>query len=97
MDPVTDPGSPTQKPAYKTFEAWVAAAVVLMGQLVALGIIPSDSKVVALAGAAVSALAALGIIGARTLLKMNGNKTAAYVEAAKVTAGVIDKLPLAKP
>lgn len=94
MNPVTDPGNPTQKPAWKSFETWAAVAVGLVGVLMESGLVADGSPLAKILGAALAMAAALGITASRTALKMSGNKMAAHVEAAKVMA---DKLPLPRP
>jgi hypothetical protein len=60
---------PPMKPGYKTTEFWISLAAVIIGSVVASGIIPADSVWERIIGLAVSALAALGYTGARLAIK----------------------------
>lgn len=60
---------PTIKPGYKTTEFWISLAAVIIGSVVASGIVPADSVWERIIGLVVSALAALGYTGARLSIK----------------------------
>lgn len=60
---------PGIKPGYKTTEFWISLAAVIIGSVVASGIVPADSVWERIIGLAVSALAALGYTGARLSIK----------------------------
>ena len=57
------------KPGFKTTEFWLSLTAVLVGAVIASGIVPADSVWERIAGLAVSALAALGYTGARLAVK----------------------------
>jgi hypothetical protein len=82
-DPVLDPGSPAQKPGYKTTEFWLSLAAMLIGALLAADVFPSDSPVLKILGVVSSILGALGYQVSRAIVKSSGNKSAALVEASK--------------
>lgn len=71
-----------KKPGWKTTEFWLSLATVLLGALMASGLLEgggdADEKVV---GLILSALAALGYTGARSLVKHTETKAAAVVAA----------------
>lgn len=84
-DPVTDVASPTQKPGFKTTEFWLSLAAMILGALVASGVLDAipgekDDQLVAMAA---SVLAALGYSAQRMAVKAGGNKAAALVAASK--------------
>jgi exo-beta-1,3-glucanase (GH17 family) len=60
---------PEIKPGYKTTEFWISLAAVIIGSVVASGIVPADSVWERIIGLVVSALAALGYTGARLSIK----------------------------
>jgi hypothetical protein len=91
MDPVTDPGSAAQKPAWKSLAAWTAVAIAVSGALMETGIIGDGTTAAKIIGAVVAVITALGLVGARTALQMNGNKTSSAVEVAKVAASIVPK------
>jgi hypothetical protein len=67
---IETPAAPAAaKPGFKTTEFWISLAAVLVGAVVASGIIPADSVWERVAGLVVSALAALGYTGARLAVK----------------------------
>jgi predicted outer membrane protein len=94
MYPENDPGSPVQKPAWKSFETWASVVLIALGALLEAGVFADGSPVAKTIGAVLAIAGALGITASRTALKMSGNKAAAHVEAAKVMA---EKLPLSRP
>ena len=65
------PESETQppKPGFKTTEFWISLAAVIVGSVVASGVIPADSVWERIVGLAIAGLAALGDTGARLTLK----------------------------
>ena len=60
---------PEIKPGYKTTEFWISLAAVIIGSVVASGIVPADSVWERIIGLVGSALAALGYTGARLSIK----------------------------
>jgi exo-beta-1,3-glucanase (GH17 family) len=60
---------PEIRPGYKTTEFWISLAAVIIGSVVASGIVPADSVWERIIGLVVSALAALGYTGARLSIK----------------------------
>ena len=60
---------PEIRPWYKTTEFWISLAAVIIGSVVASGIVPADSVWERIIGLVVSALAALGYTGARLSIK----------------------------
>lgn len=83
-----DPGSPAQKPGYKTTEFWLTIVAMLVGVLLSAGVFADDSPVLKGLGVAASVLGLLGYQVQRGMLKASGNKAAAFVEAAKSAPGV---------
>jgi hypothetical protein len=57
------------KPGYKTTEFWLSTAAVVLGVVVASGIVPSGGAWDQAVGLIVAALAALGYTGSRVSLK----------------------------
>jgi hypothetical protein len=90
MDPVTDPGSTTQKPGYLSSEFYLSLLPTILGALMASGVFADDSVPAKIIGAVLAVLGALGYAAGRTMVKASGNKAAAHVAAAKAVA---DKLP----
>ena len=83
MLPENDPGSPAQKPGWKTSEFWLSLLTVLVGALLGAGVFPVESPVVRALGVVASILSGLGYQGSRSWVKASGNKAAAFVEVAK--------------
>lgn len=83
MLPENDPASPAQRPGWKTSEFWVSVAAMLIGALLASDLFPSDSPTVKVLGVLASVLGALGYQVSRAVVKVSGNKAAAFVEASK--------------
>lgn len=81
--PENDPGSPAQKPGYKSTEFWLTMAAMLVGVLLSAGIFPDGGPAVKALGIASSILGLLGYQVQRGLVKASGNKAAAFVEAAR--------------
>ena len=86
-DPVSDVASPVQKPGFKTTEFWLSLAAMILGALVASGVLDAipgekDDQLVAMA---VSVLAALGYSAQRMVVKASGSKAAAIASAYKPT------------
>jgi hypothetical protein len=103
LTPEQDPASPVQKAAIKTLEGKVALAMTVFGAVVTvLGLLHEqgvfgDGKLAAIIGALVAVSATLGLAGARTALKMNGNNAAALVEAARLSAEAAKAAPPSGP
>lgn len=73
------------KPGYKTTEFWLSLAAIIVGALIASGVIPTDSSWMKLLGMASSVLATLGYTGARVLTKGTELKNAAITAIADKT------------
>ena len=87
IDPVSDVASPAQKPGYQTTEFWLSLAAMILGALVASGILDAipgekDDQLVAMA---MSVLTALGYSAQRMAVKASGNKAAAIAGAHRPT------------
>jgi hypothetical protein len=85
LSPENDPGSPAQKPGWKTSEFWLSLLTILIGALLASDALPSESPFVKGLGIVAGVLSALGYQVNRAFVKASGNKSAAFVEAAKAT------------
>jgi hypothetical protein len=89
LNPENDPAQTAQKPAIKTLEGQVSTGIAIMGAvLLALEALHEqgifgDGKIGAIIGAVLAVAASFGLLASRTILKMNGNKAAALVAAAK--------------
>jgi hypothetical protein len=85
MDPVIDPGSPVQKPGYKTTEFYLTLVAMLLGALAASGLLDVTATQIdnQLVGMLIALLASLGYVAQRAWVKASGNKAAAFVEASK--------------
>jgi hypothetical protein len=57
------------KPGYKTSEFWLSLAAMVVGALLASGILPADSTWLKLVGMASSVLATIGYTGSRMVAK----------------------------
>lgn len=57
------------KPGYKTTEFWLSFAAVVVGIVVASGVVPADTGWERALGLVVSGLAALGYTGSRLAIK----------------------------
>jgi len=68
------------KQGYKTTEFYLSFAAMLLGTVMASGLIPSDGPWLQILGLAAAALAGLGYTGARMVLK-GGDRKAAATEA----------------
>lgn len=89
VTPENDPAQTAQKPAIKTLEGQASIGIAILGAvLVALEALNDagifgDSKLGAIIGAVLAVASTFGLLASRTALKMNGNKTAALLAAAK--------------
>ncbi len=85
MDPVNDPKSPAQKPGWRSSEFWISLASMIVGALLASGLIADDSTWGKLLGMAAMLLTSLGYQVSRTVVKASGNKAAAVASVANPT------------
>ena len=70
------------KPGYKTSEFWLSLLVVLLGSLMASGIVADGGMVAKIVGGILSALAALGYTSGRSSVKKAESASVAYVTKA---------------
>jgi len=63
-----------KKPGYKTTEFWLTLAAILVGALLASGVLPTDGTWVKVVGMAASILGALGYQVTRSFTKHSDNK-----------------------
>jgi hypothetical protein len=93
-----DPSSPVIAPWWKQFEQWAGVAVAMLGTLMEFGVIGEGTKLGKAIGVVLMLAGYLGIGVSRTAQKMSANRMAAQIEATKVAAQALEKLPpLAKP
>jgi hypothetical protein len=71
------------KPGYKTTEFWLSMAAIIVGALLASGVLPADSVWLKVAGIVSSVLGAIGYTANRTVVKYSTLKADALKEAAK--------------
>lgn len=67
-----------EKPSYQTLEFWLSFAAMIVGALLASGVLPADSEALRIVGFIGTALGGLGYTGFRTAQK----NTAANLKAA---------------
>lgn len=105
VDPVHDPLSPTQKPASSTLEGKIAALIAVVGSVLAVvgpvldellqkGVL-GDGKLAGIIGTCLAIAGALGLLGARTALKVSAN--AATAKAAALIAASQSGAPVNPP
>jgi len=73
------------KTGYKTTEFWLSFAAMLLGAVMASGLVPSDGPWLQILGLGAAALAGLGYTGARMVLKGNETKATAIIKAAEAS------------
>ena len=93
MDPVLDPGSPAQKPGWKSSELYLSLLPTILGAVMASGLVADGSVAAKVIGAVLAVLGVLGYTAGRSFVKASGNKAAAFVEATKAQS----QGPLSKP
>jgi hypothetical protein len=71
---------------YKSTEFWLSLAAVLVGAIMASGVVPDESGWAKVIGLIASVLAALGYTAGRSLFKANKAKAIAMMEAASEAA-----------
>jgi hypothetical protein len=79
-----DPASTVIAPWWKQFEQWAGAAVAMLGTLMEFGVIGENTKAGRAIGLVLMVAGYLGVGVSRTLQRMNANKVAGALEAAKV-------------
>jgi hypothetical protein len=73
-----------QKPGYKTTEFWLSMAALILGALLASGVIPEGGWISKLVGGGLAALGQLGYSWSRTKVKAEAVKAEATMLAAKL-------------
>lgn len=80
------------KPGYKTTEFWLSLLAIVIGGVLASGLVSSD-QVLKLLGAASSILGALGYTAQRGFVKTADSKAAAFVAASQAAPAVNPSQP----